>query len=122
MPKVKRQTKPIDANITYTVCRLDDEKLQQVSPLLYHREIAEACLREHKLKDSTAQIETQNYHPDDISEGGFSEALGVISRESRWLDLTKNDKRTFSALCEGWATLLPLVALDPSTTASGDQQ
>lgn len=114
MPKGKRLTKPIDPYISYTVCRVADEKLQQISPLLYHREIADACLREHKLKDDTARIETQNFHPDDTAAGGFSEALGIISRESRWLELTKNDKQTFSTLCEGWATLLPLVALGTS--------
>ena len=45
-----------------------------------------------------------NRHEADHLDGGVNEALAILSREQRWLNMARGGKAEFNALCEGWMT------------------
>ena len=73
-----------------------------ISPPFLHLDLARAALRELGKDHENLSIKEI---PTLEGDQKFSDAVAVISQESRWLDLARSkDRNAFSALCEGWLT------------------
>ena len=73
-----------------------------ISPPFFHIDLARATLGE--LSKETENLSIREV-PTSESGQSFSDAVAVISQESRWLELARSkDRNAFSALCEGWLT------------------
>ena len=95
----KRKLSRLNPRLTYVVVSGD----RSITPAFFHKELAVAAQRELSSENETLEVKEvpSSHAPDD----SFDVAVDVMSREGRWLQMSKNDKRAFSALCEGWASI-----------------
>jgi len=103
---VRRKSTPVDAESIYTVV---DETGQPKTPSFHHKDLADACLR--RMSKETSGLTVRRTETTD-TQGGVNEALAVLSREQRWLDMSRSNKGEFPALCEGWLTAPKLPSRD----------
>ena len=95
---MRRKSTPVDAESIYTVV---DETSQPKTPNFHHKDLADACLRTlSKQQDGLSVRKTVSTD----TGAGVNEAIAVLSREQRWLDMSRSNKGEFPALCEGWLT------------------
>ena len=94
----KRKTTRLNPAVTHVVVNGDTV----ITPPFFHLDLARATLRE--LSKETENLSIKEI-PTSESGQSFSDAVAVISQESRWLDLARSkDRNAFSELCEGWLT------------------
>ena len=89
--------KKLDPKILWVIT--DDN--QPISPTFYHTDLARAALRELSKEREGQELNQQQA---EVSDAGFEDAINVLSRENRWLNLAQRDRKSFSVLCEGWLT------------------
>lgn len=88
---------------------------RQITPSFYHEELARAAHRELSKDREGLEVRSRKA---EVVQAGFSDALSVLSRESRWLDMAQRDRKNFAALCEGWLSALKIdvtQAVSPAT-------
>jgi len=103
MPTPPKPT-PINPDKTYAVASTSGNRL---SPNFFHMELANYCQRAMK-KDlgitGLTIVELPNK-----SVGDMIDALEILTREQRWLEMAIHQKASFSALCEGWSRNASLI-------------
>lgn len=92
-----RKPKQLNPKLTWIV----SDKVRSLTPAFYHEELAAAAERE--LSKDYPNLEVVGHTPQEQGSG-FEDALAVLSRETRWLLMSRSNKPSFSALCEGWAS------------------
>ena len=102
MPSKLRQ-RTLSPNTTFVVV---DDSNKLFAPPFCHQQLSKACFRELSRETPGLQILER---PAETPAGSFGEAVTVVSREFRWLEMSRSQKSLFSALCEGWASVWPHV-------------
>ena len=69
--------------------------------MFYHEELAKAAHRE--LLKEREGLDLRR-HEAGSSEAGFDDAVTILPRYNRWLNMAREDKRYVTVLCEGWLT------------------
>ena len=93
-----RRPKPLDPTTMSVVV----DGRTPLTPRFYHEELGKAALRQISKVRESAQLQTVEAGP---ADGSFEDAVQIVSRESRWLAMSRQDKGTFEALCEGWVSM-----------------
>ena len=94
---MKRRTRKLDPKTLWVVT----DSNQPITPPFYHEELAKAAHRELSKENESLELRQDEAGS---SEAGFDDAVTILSRENRWLNMAREEKRYFQVLCEGWLT------------------
>lgn len=93
-----RTPRPLDPTRLHVVTR-DGRPL---TPRFYHQELGAAAARQIGKLVEGAELQIV---PATTTEGGFEDGVAIVSRETRWLAMARQEKGAFQTLCEGWVTM-----------------